>query len=117
MPRSRVYVDHIMSLLDPSHVHLATPVRSVSSVPVDDPFSSEPQYKIRLETASGKIEAYDHVILACHSDTTLEILRRGGGLTSQEEKLLSAFSWNRNTAVLHSDARVCSVLSLRLTLY
>lgn len=103
---SRVYVEHILSLLDPSRVHLNTPVHSVSSFQVDDPSSSTPKYKVLLETASGNIEEYDHVIMACHTDATLNILRRGSGMTEQEEKLLSAFSWNKNTAVLHRDPRV-----------
>lgn len=108
---SRVYVEQIMSLLNPSRVHLNTAVHSVSSFPVGDPSSPAPQYKILLETASGKIEEFDHVIMACHTDTTLDILRRGAGMTEQEEKLLNGFSWNKNTAVLHSDPRVCRLNS------
>lgn len=59
-----------------------------------------------LETADGHIEEFDHVIMACHTDATLDILRRGKGVTTREEELLSSFRWNKNTAVLHSDARV-----------
>ena len=86
--------------------HLNTPVRSVSTVPINDPASPKPRHKILLETASGEVTEYDHVIMACHTDATLDILRRGKGMTEQEEKLLSAFRWNSNTAVLHSDPRV-----------
>lgn len=80
----------------------------MSSVLIDDPLLARPRHKVLLETASGKVEEYDHVIMACHTDATLEILRRGEGMTEQEERLLSAFSWNKNTAVLHSDPRVRS---------
>lgn len=64
-----------------------------------------------LTTADGKTETFDHVILACHSDTALGILRAGdSGATQDEERLLGAFKWNRNEAVLHSDTRVGNIL-------
>ncbi|KAI0698148.1 FAD/NAD(P)-binding domain-containing protein [Cytidiella melzeri] len=102
----RVYVEHIVSLLDPSRLHVNTPVRSVSTFPVDDPSASRPRFKVLLETAHGKVEEFDHVIMACHTDAALDILRRGKGLTSREAELLGSFRWNKNTAVLHSDARL-----------
>jgi predicted NAD/FAD-binding protein len=101
-----MYVEHIVSLLDPSRLHLNTPVRSVSTFPVSDSTAIKPRHKVLLETADGKIEEFDHVIMACHTDATLEILRRGKGMTAQEAELLGSFRWNKNTAVLHSDARV-----------
>ncbi|KAI0793081.1 FAD/NAD(P)-binding domain-containing protein [Irpex lacteus] len=102
----RTYVDQIVSLLDPSRLHVNTPVRSVSTFPIQDPSSPKPRHKVLLETADGHIEEFDHVIMACHNDATLDILRRGKGLTALEEELLSSFRWNKNTAVLHSDARL-----------
>lgn len=101
-----MYVEEILSLIDPSRLHVNTPVRSVSTFPVEDPSSSKPRHKVLLETADGKVEEFDHVILACHTDATLDILRRGKGFNAQEEELLSSFRWNKNVAVLHSDARV-----------
>ena len=49
-----------------------------------------------------QVEAYDHVILACHSDMALDILR-GGNISDAEERILRSFKWTRNDAVLHSD--------------
>ena len=66
-----------------------------------------------LTTAGNEHIEYDHVILACHSDTALEILR-AGEITEEEERILSQFDWNHNEAVLHSDekARVFALLLL-----
>lgn len=41
-----------------------------------------------------------------HSDTTLQMLKAGGGATKEEEEILSAFEWSKNEAVLHWDERV-----------
>lgn len=60
-----------------------------------------------LTTEHGDIFAYDHVILACHSDTALDILR-AGNIAEEEERILNHFSWNRNEVILHSDTRVCA---------
>lgn len=53
---------------------------------------------------------YDHVILACHSDAALEILR-AGDISEEEERILSQFDWSRNEAVLHSDEKVRSLFA------
>ncbi|KAK1236106.1 hypothetical protein PQX77_000650 [Marasmius sp. AFHP31] len=59
--------------------------------------------KVTLATASGETEEFDHVILACHSDTALKILRAGQGVTEEEERILGLFQWNKNESVLHHD--------------
>ncbi|KAL0058257.1 hypothetical protein AAF712_015081 [Marasmius tenuissimus] len=59
--------------------------------------------KVTLTTASGETEEFDHVILACHSDTALKILRAGQGVTEEEERILGLFQWNKNESVLHHD--------------
>ncbi|KAF7309884.1 Amino-oxidase domain-containing protein [Mycena indigotica] len=93
---SREYVNKIISNLPQDQLHLATPVASVST--------EEGTGGIRLTTSNGETQTtYDHVIFACHSDTTLAILRAGQGMTVDEERILKMFQWNRNEAVLHSD--------------
>lgn len=44
-------------------------------------------------------------MLRTHSNTSLELLRAGGGATSDEESILGAFEWSQNEAVLHWDER------------
>lgn len=59
-----------------------------------------------MTTVGGKSEEYDHVIMACHADASLAILRAGGGVTREEESILGGFQWNKNVAVIHSDTKV-----------
>ena len=63
-------------------------------------------YRVKLATRFGEAVEYDHVILACHSDTSLALLRAGGGVTDEQERILSAFEWRSNEAVLHLDEKV-----------
>ena len=56
-----------------------------------------------LTTASGEQERFDRVVLACHSDQSLRML---ADATPLERELLGAFSYQRNDAVLHTDAGV-----------
>jgi predicted NAD/FAD-binding protein len=62
--------------------------------------------KVLLTTVNGKSEEYDHVIMACHADASLAILRAGGGVTDEEESILGGFQWNKNVAVIHSDTKL-----------
>ncbi|KAF8582834.1 FAD/NAD-binding domain-containing protein [Ramaria rubella] len=93
---SRVYVDRIVSRLPSSQLHLSTPVVSVNT-------TTELQASVLITTADGATSQYDHVILACHSDTSLKLLKRGGDITTAEKKILSGFAWTKNEAVLHFD--------------
>lgn len=53
-----------------------------------------------VRTKSGSEASYDAVLLACHADDALSIVSNpGSGMRS----LLSAFSYQRNEAVLHTD--------------
>lgn len=52
-------------------------------------------------TCNNHHSTYDHVILACHGDQALEIMRPCA--TEQEVEILSGFQTSRNVAVLHSD--------------
>ena len=72
---------------------------------VDTEYANNDTKRVQLHLADGSIEFYDHVIMACHSDTTLDILRTGN-LTEEEERILGSFKWNRNEAVLHFDTKV-----------
>ncbi|KAG6898399.1 hypothetical protein C0992_004110 [Termitomyces sp. T32_za158] len=100
---SKAYVNQVLSKLDRSRLHISSPVESLTRLK---------NSKILLKTTTGISETYDHVILACHSDDAIRILRKGEGIedgqgiTLEEEKILGAFQWNRNDVVLHSDVRL-----------
>jgi uncharacterized protein len=51
----------------------------------------------------GETVAYDHVVFASHGNETLALLRDAD---AEERAVLSAFRYQRNTAVLHRDATV-----------
>ncbi|KIP06226.1 hypothetical protein PHLGIDRAFT_73035 [Phlebiopsis gigantea 11061_1 CR5-6] len=99
---SRIYVDHIISLIPSPQLHLNTPVRAVSTTLALGP----DQHQVELQTESGDTHTFDHVIFACHADTTLKSLRAGKGLTEEEERILSAFQFSGNEAILHADIRL-----------
>lgn len=60
--------------------------------------------EIRILDCSGKIEAYDQVVLATHADTTLRLL--GDQATEDERRILGRIRYSRNAALLHMDARL-----------
>lgn len=76
----------------PNHIHLKSPVRSVSN---------DGDGRVLLHLESGKTEVFDHVILATHGDEALSIL--GRGVTPLERSVLSAFQTSQNEVILHSD--------------
>jgi predicted NAD/FAD-binding protein len=57
---------------------------------------------VMVSDASGRTERYDQVVIACHADQGLALL---ASPTADERRVLGAFSYTPNTAVLHSDAR------------
>ncbi|KAH9993165.1 hypothetical protein BJV77DRAFT_1067314 [Russula vinacea] len=90
---SKKYVESILSQLPAAQLHLSTPVHAVWSG----------DGNTIMETATGKREAFDHIIFACHSEDALRILDAGSGATPTERETLGAFRWSRNEVWLHSD--------------
>jgi predicted NAD/FAD-binding protein len=82
---SRLYVEAIAR--DLRDVRLATPVRSLER---QDAF-------VRVNG-----ERFDAVVLACHSDQALRLLR--DSVTAGERAVLGAIPYQKNRAVLHADA-------------
>ncbi|MCW7551118.1 FAD-dependent oxidoreductase [Endozoicomonas gorgoniicola] len=88
---SREYVSKIISQLGNSTVQNCC-IRKVKRYPD----------KVVISNLQGTEWQFDHVVMACHADTTLQLLSEPDEL---EQLLLGAFTFQRNTAVLHSDAR------------
>ena len=72
-------------------VRLATPVRRVTR---DGDGAT-------VADGHGRVERYDEVILACHSDQALALL---ADATEAERGLLAAVRYQSNRAILHTDA-------------
>jgi predicted NAD/FAD-binding protein len=53
-----------------------------------------------VRDATGRVERFDHVVIAAHGDAALSVL---DDPSPEERRLLSAFRYSRNLAVLHTD--------------
>ena len=99
---SHKYVNKILAKMPQDRIHLSTPIISVKTLEATD--GKKPE--VVLTTDEGKELVFDRIILACHSDTSLDMLRPGN-ITEEEERILSEFEWNRNEVILHADEMVC----------
>jgi len=54
-----------------------------------------------VRDANGSTERYDHVVIATHADSALAML---DDPSSEERRLLGAFRYSKNRALLHTDA-------------
>jgi len=88
---SRRYVEAMARSWD-VRVRLGTPVRGI----VRDAHS----VRVRCDTAD---ERFDQVVLACHADQALALL---ADASPAERAILGAIRYQRNDAVLHTDARL-----------
>jgi predicted NAD/FAD-binding protein len=86
---------------DLNDIRLASPVISVQRA----------ENGVHVHTALGS-ERYDEIVLACHSDQTLQIM--GNGATPAERAVLGAVRYQANRAVVHTDA---SLLPQRSSLW
>ncbi|CAO3439412.1 NAD(P)/FAD-dependent oxidoreductase [Azospirillum endophyticum] len=57
--------------------------------------------RVLLRDRRGAVRAHDHVVLATHADQALALLEDADG---EERRLLGAFGYERNLAILHTDA-------------
>lgn len=68
------------------------------------PVSGIERYEDRVEVESGgQVESFDQVIIACHSDQALAMLRDPSGA---ERDVLGAIGYQENDVVLHTDSRL-----------
>jgi len=82
-------------------IHTQRPVtRIVREAGADE---STQTSRVWIHSDNHSAEAFDAVILAAHADESLALLDSPTGL---EERLLKAFPYQPNTAILHSDSSV-----------
>jgi predicted NAD/FAD-binding protein len=55
---------------------------------------------VYVEDYTGKTERFDHVVMACHADQSLKMLR---DIDAPTKELLCAFKYQPNIAILHTD--------------
>jgi predicted NAD/FAD-binding protein len=98
-------VNAVLSELPSSQRHLSHPIHGVGN---------NSDGRVFVEHIDGKREEFDHVIMATPSYVTLDMLRNGGGIEADEQRVFEQFRWSHNETVLHSDTRVSSLLILQL---
>ncbi|EDP65652.1 Amine oxidase [alpha proteobacterium BAL199] len=86
---SQCYVERLASAL-PGRIRAAAPVRRVT------PNVSG----VTVETADGDAQTYDHVVFGTHGDQALRLI---ADPTDAESRVLGAFRYQSNTAILHRD--------------
>ncbi len=89
---SRSYVDRLAAGME-AEVRLRARVEAVTREPDG----------VRVKAAGTDAETFDTVVLACHADETLRILRDA---TPGERRVLGGIRFRRNRIVLHTDARM-----------
>ena len=88
---ARTYVDKILAVLGAPR--MGDPVVSIEEAPTG----------AWVSTASGERELFDAVVLASHADQSLRMLKAP---TPEQQRLLSAFHYQKNDASLHTDDSV-----------
>lgn len=86
---SRSYIDRLTSAFA-AGIHTDTGVRAVERT----------EDGVLVHDACGRTQRFDHVVVATHADQALAMLAEP---TADERRLLGAFRYSANTAILHSD--------------
>ena len=86
------YVDSVIEKVNNENVHVNTPVTRVK----------RRNGKVLIISSRGE-EEFDHVILATHADTSLQIL---SDVSMEEKEILGSFEFSKNVATLHQDLAV-----------
>lgn len=85
-----------------SHAYIKPMTRSFSDrILLNSPVESVSRYPTHVEIkVRGKIETFDQVVLACHSDQALAMLTDA---SEKENEILGAMAYQDNDVILHSD--------------
>ncbi len=86
---SRTYVAEILRRF-PGRVRLSTPIVQVR----------RSESAVEITPRGGEPERFDHVVFACHADQALRML---ADPSESERELLTAFPYEPNVALLHTD--------------
>ncbi|CAN5449626.1 NAD(P)/FAD-dependent oxidoreductase [soil metagenome] len=89
---SRAYIDRMLADFD-GEVLTSRPVRHILRGPDG----------VTIEDAAGQARRFDQVVIAAHADQALDMLVQPG---AEERRLLGAFRYSRNRAVLHRDVKL-----------
>ena len=88
-----------------SHAYIKPMTRAFNDrIRLNSPVESVTRYSNHVELkVGGKSETFDQVVLACHSDQALAMLRDP---STEEQEILGAMAYQENDVILHSDTRL-----------
>jgi predicted NAD/FAD-binding protein len=88
--------EYVRRLIEPfaGRVHTGRQIAAIERTPLG----------VSLRDRGGRTEVFDEIVLAGHADQSVALL--GAGADIDERRVLSAFRYERNHAVLHTDARL-----------
>jgi len=90
---SREYVRALLNTLNPAQLKLNSPVKAVN----------RDAEGVTLEFIDGRIERFDQVVFACHSDQALALLKDA---SDAERQVLGGIAYQNNDVILHTDDRI-----------
>jgi predicted NAD/FAD-binding protein len=90
---SREYVRRLIAPFA-GRVHTGRQIAAIDRTPLG----------VSVRDCDGRTEMFDEIVLAGHADQSLALL--GAGASSIERRVLGAFRYEKNHAVLHTDARL-----------
>ncbi|GAA0674547.1 NAD(P)/FAD-dependent oxidoreductase [Rheinheimera tangshanensis] len=90
---SRQYVRALLNTLNPAQLKLNSPVKAVN----------RDAEGVTLEFIDGRIERFDQVVFACHSDQALALLKDA---SDAERQVLGGIAYQNNDVILHTDDRI-----------
>lgn len=97
---SRSYIAPLVAPIGADRIHLSSPIESVRRLGT----AAAPEgVELRIGGARPRIERFDHVVFACHSDTVKKIL---ADPTPEEREIFANLDYQPNSVVLHTDTRV-----------
>ncbi|WWC57749.1 uncharacterized protein I303_100283 [Kwoniella dejecticola CBS 10117] len=94
---SKTYVEYIIRQMDPAKLHLGIGIENIRNT----------QDGVCVVTDQGQEEVFDKVILATHTDQTVQIL--GSDISAEEKALLGNCHWSANQCVVHYDESLMPV--------
>ena len=89
---AKQYISSVIDKVDMENVHISTPVTRII----------RRNRKVVVTSCKGE-EEFDHVILATHADTSLQLL---SDVSGNEQDVLGSFEFSKNVATLHRDLTV-----------
>ncbi len=89
---SRAYVSKLIKPFE-DRIRLNSPVRNIKRLPTH----------VEITTDDTQAEKFDYVFFACHSDQELQMIEKPHAL---EHEILSAFPYQDNEVILHTDTNM-----------